>query len=1209
MKPLYERLLNRVLESYEQENISNLKAVAPTSDFKIPYSAVLIVRLEEQLVRRITEVENIDIRKPNINIRDMIEDYYKSDLTCFKEDIYKLTEKENQEIKKLEEEKKNIIKRCRSDLDKLVQDNLKKVNPYKEKHKLIQERRPELEDIFRLYMINIDEYKVNPEELSLEEIDELFDLANYGINSVLYDKKFTNKICQLLYLPLVIDLKDETMNLIFLIVYFISTILVCLFCKPVLAFISVMYLINVFSNVTRVIQRKQLLQAAYAISEDIDFEIFVKDTDEIIEARRELEKATKHDLTSQIEEIHKKYNSQRDSMEDPNDNLESELTRATVALSDGVIDNSVNSVYTKCIKFKEKILNEYHSRLDKVREILRQLPKTTLGDDIANTDLFSPILRVGAVYSDCQPVSEVEVEIPFGSIGFIYKDDSTRSSVLSYLKLVLANFLCDVNPKQLIVDIYDEVGLGGELAEFLTSNTLDYVRCKTQNFDKLFEEIKQQLETNINKFGISDIQKYNKEAMELEKTTMKYRLLVIISGVKIEDNPALRDFIISKQKQGLIVLFLYKDSNCFKDDAKIALEDLYSKVMICREYGRIISSDRIAYGGVEEPAQRYEYTREIGEKVMTTYSRLLEERKDPIVLYKERYQEKVIPRERFWTYNTLMGIEARFGFVDGDPTKAEYHVFGDNTPHALVVGRTGAGKSVFLNNCLANMMLMYPPEWLSLVMVDFKNTEFFIFQGDFAIPQAKVVAGTTDGEYAKSIFKYLDDEMARRNEHFLAFGCKNIIEYNKKIMGGGVKDIYNEEKDKWYRAVIMPRILFVADEFQVMFNKVDSKSLREIEMYIISLSKVARSAGCHLLFASQSMAGTMSADILNQFKLRIALACDEKLSCDILGNPASSKIDRMGYSYTNDSGGTNPNANKYWRTPFIATDVFKAYIKELNEKCEKEHINKRTYRIFNETEQFGRELLDEWLNDEVIGKDPDLFVLGEPTFFSVNKYPPNFRLFKENSENIIFGTYDTSALLNGINTLIANIQAKENTEIIINCTDKDIATLLNAESKITPKYKSFLNNEIMDLDLIFELMEEVIDKRVNEPDEEYPRIYFFGIGWDKMEGLGEGMRIATETRMKKLLDRGPKYGVHFIIANKDISEFKVFKKNILHRIGSKLDSNSAKLVEDNDKLTDKDFMSHIAIYSTDETEVKFKLYKFPVEGELKSRELKYENYD
>lgn len=1209
MKPLYERLLNRILETYEQETLSKLKSLAPSSSFNPPNDASRLIVVEEQLVNRIREVELIDIEQPDVNIRKMISDYYKSDVQYYNDSISSIKESEAKKINKLKKEKEDIISSYKKDLDRLVKENLKQAEPYIERHNNLKDKRKELEEIFRLYCLNIDGYSVKADELSLEEIDELLQLGEYAISSVLYSSNFVNRCCQLLYLPLVIDLKDDMLNNIFLIVYFISMILVCLFIKPVLAIVSVMYIINIVSNVTRVLQRKELLQAAYAISEDIDFEAFIEETDEIIETRQKLQEAQNYDITEQLEKISNETSKQLEELENPEGSMEDELAKATVDLSNGVITMAIQESINKCSKYKEQMINTFTERLDMVREMIKKLPRETLGDDIANTDLFTPILRKGAIYSDFEPVSEVQEELPFGSIGFVYTDDNSRSEVLSYLKLVLANFICNVNPKQLLVDIYDEVGLGGELAEFLTSSSLDFIKCVTKNFDKVFTEIKEQLETNINNFGISDIQKYNQEAMEVEKTTMKYRLLVIISGVKLEDNKALANFIISKQQQGLLVLFLYKDFTCFKDEHRLALQDLYSKVMICREYGKIIDTRGVSHGEVDEPAQPYRYTRAMGDKVMATYNRLLEERKDPIVLYKEQYQEKIIPREKFWTYNTLMGIEARFGFVDGDPTKAEYHVFGDNTPHALVVGRTGAGKSVFLNNCLANMMLMYSPEWLSLVMVDFKNTEFFIFQGDFAIPQAKVVAGTTDGEYAKSIFKYLDEEMARRNEHFLAFGCKNLVEYNKLIMGGGVKDVYNEAKDKWYRATIMPRILFVADEFQVMFNKVDSKSLREIEMYIISLSKVARSAGCHLLFASQSMAGTMSADILNQFKLRVALACDEKLSNDILGNPASSKIDRMGYSYTNDSGGTNPNANKYWRTPFIATKVFQNYIKELNEKCEKENIPRRVYRIFDEKEQFGSEMLYDWLNREEIKNDADLFILGEPTFFDVNKYPPNFKLYKDNSENIIYGTYDVGSLLNGINTLIANIKSKENTEIIISCLDKDIATLLNARGKITDKYEMFLDNEKMDLETIFELMEAVVSQRESEPDKEYPRIFFFAIGWERMDGLGESMRMATETRFKKLLDKAPKYGIHFIIAGKDISEFKCFKKNIYHRMGSKLDSGSARIVEDNDKLTDKDFMSHVAIYSTDEKEIKFKLYKFPVEGELRSRELVSENYD
>lgn len=1196
MSDLYDRILKRKLETFKEDVMSDLNAMALSPNLQFPSEATRLVVLLDQLKTRLSKVEQYNIQPLAINIKDMIEDKYRDDIFRYKELCKSLRQQEKAKIAKLNKEKDDIVKASRKDLKDLIAENYNQLNPYIDKHNSLKAKRKELEDIFRLYCIRCNGFELD-RDVSLEELDELFDLAKYGVEGVLRDKKWTNQICELLYLPTVLEVKDELTRNIFSIVYFISLVLVCVFAKPILALLSVIYLINTVSNVTFVLQRKELLQMAYLMSEPIEFEKYIEDTPEIVEVRDNLQDAIAYDLSPKIEAISKEFKEKIDKIEDPAEEMESELRKATVAMSDGVVTAEIQKVCKECYTAKEDIIAVYQEKIEKLQEVLERIPKDMLGDDILNSDLLSTKMRIGSVNANDKPISEISIDIPYKSIGFVYTDDNKRKEVLKYMKLVLANYISNVNPKQLSVDIYDQHGFGSEFSEFLGGDALNYVKIVRQDFNKLFTEIQEYVETNITSFGVDDIQRYNSEAIAVEKTTIKYRMLVLVSGVALEQDDTLKNFIIEKTKQGFICLFLYKDSTCFKDEAKAKLEDLYSKILVCRKYGELIDSDRTSYGSVGNPGIPYIYSNDIGRKVMDTYNVLLEKRKDPALKYKERYQEKQIPRDKFWTYNTLYGIEARFGYVDGDPTKAEHMMFGDDTPHCLTVGKTGAGKSVFINNALANMVLMYPPEWLTLCMIDFKNTEFFIFQGEGAIPHAKLVAGTTDGEYAVSVFTFIDQEMARRNAHFLSYGTKNIIEYNEAVLRGQIKD------------KPMPRMLFLIDEFQVMFNKVAPKSLMKIEQSITSLSKVARSAGCHLWFTSQSMKGTMSEDILNQFELRVALSCDEGLSNAILGNPAAAKIDRKGYSYSNHTGGKMATANKYWRTPWIETHVFLDYIKELNEKCDREGRLRRVYKVFDEKEKFPHTELEKWLENPKVKGDPDLFVLGEPTFFAANVFPPTLSLFKDNSENILFGTYDIEALVNGINTFIWNIKSKENTEIIIHSVDKDVATLLGAEEKISPQYKVFLNNDIMNLNNIIDVMDTTLQSRIDNPDKEYKRLFFIGIGWDKMDGLGESMSYSIEGKLKKLFDKAPKYGIHFIIANKDISEFKTFKKNFLHRIGSKLDSKSGSVIEDNDKLSSKEFMSHVAIYSTDAEEVKFKLYQFPVAGKLRTRGLKVENFD
>ncbi|MCL2576421.1 MAG: FtsK/SpoIIIE domain-containing protein, partial [Defluviitaleaceae bacterium] len=84
--------------------------------------------------------------------------------------------------------------------------------------------------------------------------------------------------------------------------------------------------------------------------------------------------------------------------------------------------------------------------------------------------------------------------------------------------------------------------------------------------------------------------------------------------------------------------------------------------------------------------------------------------------------------------------------------------------YLLMAGQSGSGKSATINQVIANLLHMYSPSQLTLIMIDFKNVEFNMYTGDLLIPHAKIIAGTTDGEYALSIFDYLMAEMNSRKK-------------------------------------------------------------------------------------------------------------------------------------------------------------------------------------------------------------------------------------------------------------------------------------------------------------------------------------------------------------------------------------------------------------------------------------------------------------
>lgn len=186
--------------------------------------------------------------------------------------------------------------------------------------------------------------------------------------------------------------------------------------------------------------------------------------------------------------------------------------------------------------------------------------------------------------------------------------------------------------------------------------------------------------------------------------------------------------------------------------------------------------------------------------------------------------------------------------------------FDDTTPHWLIGGRTGGGKTVFLLDILYGLSARYSPDDLALYLLDFKEgvsfTEFTPQESDPTfIPHAKVVGVESDREYGVAILRELDTEMTRRS---VVMKRQGVARY-AQLAGPGRP----------------PRIVCIVDEFQVLFAGND-RLAREAVALLENLARKGRSYGVHLVLASQTTSGiealyTKKDSIFGQFPMRIAL--------------------------------------------------------------------------------------------------------------------------------------------------------------------------------------------------------------------------------------------------------------------------------------------------------------------------------------------------
>lgn len=205
-------------------------------------------------------------------------------------------------------------------------------------------------------------------------------------------------------------------------------------------------------------------------------------------------------------------------------------------------------------------------------------------------------------------------------------------------------------------------------------------------------------------------------------------------------------------------------------------------------------------------------------------------------------------------FYTLLGAD-----ILGKPQLIDFS--DSNTPHLLIAGQTGSGKSVLLNSMLLSIMMMYTPEEVEMILVDPKFIELTAFSES---PYTKVVA--TEAEEAVSLLEGLVEEMNLRYKTFMKTKSKSISSFNSKV-------------EKTRR---MKRMLMVFDEYAALMEE-NKEIAKRLESSIKILSQKARAAGIHLIICTQSpRADIITTAIRNNLTARVGLRVADSVASGLI---------------------------------------------------------------------------------------------------------------------------------------------------------------------------------------------------------------------------------------------------------------------------------------------------------------------------------------
>lgn len=412
---------------------------------------------------------------------------------------------------------------------------------------------------------------------------------------------------------------------------------------------------------------------------------------------------------------------------------------------------------------------------------------------------------------------------------------------------------------------------------------------------------------------------------------LPYRVFIFMDvpeGMDPDCFSMFRRMVMHGAECGFLVLFSFDETILQGEDSKMRAQELQLRALIDRSVPLHAVLERQIDGVSTYERLKIE---SVGEKFPDKAK--LRELLDTLAEESERDDDSlcsfdhILPGSALYSRSSLRSLNVPCGYVAAGGNELALDI-GDRTPHYLIGGTTGSGKSNLLHNIIVSALWHYDPAELQLYLLDFKEGVEFSRYASPALAGIALVAVEADTEYGISVLRHLEAEKGRRYARFKEAGCKDIRAY---------REMHPEDA--------MPRLLVIVDEFQVLF---ESNEREQTIASMTTLAKQGRACGIHMILATQTLKGVDFGSLGTQFGGRIALNCPAEDSKMILGgiggnNEAAADLE-IPYAIVNTSQG-NVARNVKFAVPEAKTENIATRIIELRRAGDNRGFS-QTPRVF-----------------------------------------------------------------------------------------------------------------------------------------------------------------------------------------------------------------------------------------------------------------------
>lgn len=788
---------------------------------------------------------------------------------------------------------------------------------------------------------------------------------------------------------------------------------------------------------------------------------------------------------------------------------------------------------------------------------------------VKNKYHFPDVVNVGELVNYSYAPSRIikdkifETTIPYlvptknTSIAF-FSNEKHKKIITQTIEEIVLKLMGSVPNGLARVSLIDKTGAG---QNFETLNTL-HEKFLEGNILSSDDEIEEELETlknsmsiissSISGNGYKDVEDYN---LNTDEVPQHYQFVVITNfptGFTKKASENLLALVESGHKAGIYVFFtisLKPQYGINQNVNGLPLYEYIKNALVFEVSDRVTeyTTRKWVNENVEVYSAPFVKEKEYKKTVNNTFSIKLNRndisfRKDIITELNKKIEntnlrpiidiEKSIPNV-LWQKKSNKGVSIPFAkrgieniyFSIGENQYGE----DENTHHAMIVGSTGSGKTVIINDIILGASLRYSPEELSFYLLDYKEgTEFAMYKN---FPYVEILSMESEIEFGQEVLENVQKEISKRGKLFKKYNANNLDTYNKSVA----------KEDR------LKRVLIIIDEFQVLFPKNPKVSGRTNEL-IDDILRRGRSFGFNLVLGTQTLKGVdLNPSIMSNIPLRIGLKMDSKDAVKVFGegNTAPNFLKYPGEGIYNNSFGkskSNISFQAFRAIDDSVPNITSLINDEIKNNYEQAFIDnlfeKRT--VYNGEEKI---YFDEFISNHM-ELNKDRFYIGYSTGL---KSSDSYLKFEDNfAQNLIICGQEQDKAMSLFYSLIYQI---------INNSDKNRVILTNyntkTENQLANKLKTSVDNKRLSIGnnrTATEQLNEVYDEFLKRKESmssdnymEYPSIYYFQYFIESSRLFaGDMFKNKEFEKIVTLISEAPEYGIHIILYASDYNTISSF---------------------------------------------------------------------